>query len=227
MLAAALLFRASLDASQRGKAEPDPEDDAASLGEMTVGEQLEAAVRLRRRAKNAVEAVEQVSVEEGRVLRKRRLRLFQALSILFAIGCLLLLLRPILRGKDLLAGKPYRLSSSFAECHPEAHECGGNPRTRILFHTLDEESPWVEYDLGSVQRLSRIEVRNRTDDVTDRAVPLIVELGDEKRVWKQVARKNENFVEWTAKFPTASARYVRLRVDRRSALHLERVSARP
>ena len=94
-------------------------------------------------------------------------------------------------------------------------------RSKIFFHTNEDAQPWVEFDLLAPTAFSEVYVRNRTDSVPDRAVPLVIEVSDDETNWRAVARRDDTFRTWTASFPTLTARYVRLRVDRRSYLHLE------
>jgi hypothetical protein len=129
----------------------------------------------------------------------------------------------VLQGPDLALGRPWRASTQEFECHPQNNECGG-ARTAILFHTTEEDSPWVEIDLGAQRTLGRVQVVNREDCCPERAVPLIVEVGDDRTHWRPVARATEAFREWETNFAAVKARYLRVRVDRRSILHLVRVS---
>jgi hypothetical protein len=162
-----------------------------------------------------------------------RLRLERALRtglvLALSAGVALLLVWGLLRltrGPDLAAGKPWRTSSTGAVCTPAAETCGGS-RTRIFFHTTEEENPWLELDLLKPTPVSHVEVDNRADSDSDRAVPLRVELSlDGQRFWT-VAQIDEPFTTWNAAFTKQPARYVRLMVMRRSILHLERVSVRP
>jgi hypothetical protein len=108
------------------------------------------------------------------------------------------------------------------DCHPEQGECGG-VKTRIFFHTKDEENPWLRYDLGSKTYVSGLRIENRQDQEQARAVPLVVEVSDDGAGFKQVARREDEFSVWKPSFPKVSARYVRLRVARRSMLHLDDV----
>jgi hypothetical protein len=150
------------------------------------------------------------------------------LAIVIAVGVLLAYNAVVraMQGPDLAASKPWKASSKAFECHPKEMECGG-VRTSIFFHTAEEEKPWVEIDLGSPQTFGRLEVVNRDDCCSERAAPLVAEVSSDHEKWSEVARKPDTFREWTAKFNPTTARYVRLRVDRRSTLHLVRVSVRP
>ncbi len=128
-----------------------------------------------------------------------------------------------LRGPDLAEGKPWRTSSQSYECKPAERSCGGAV-TSILFHTQEQDQPWVVYDLGSKKKIARLEVVNRDDCCAERAAPLVFETSNDGEQFREVARTTEPFNEWETTFKPVTARYVRLRVDRRSYLHLNRVS---
>jgi hypothetical protein len=122
-------------------------------------------------------------------------------------------------GRNLAEGKPLRTSSSHPSCQP--HDCAD-----LLFHTMIEQNPWVEIDLAAARNIHRVEVSNRSDCCEERAVPLVVEISIDEKKWTEVARRNEQFSHWNARFPSVSARYVRLRVPRETALHLEAIAIR-
>jgi hypothetical protein len=58
-------------------------------------------------------------------------------------------------------------------------------------------------------------------------VPLIVEVSNDDQNFQEVVRRTEIFWTWRPSFPTQHARYLRLRVPRRSILHLEAVNVHP
>ena len=123
-------------------------------------------------------------------------------------------------------GVAWRASSTYPECDFARHQCGGRP-TDLIFHTLEEASPWVEFDLGKATSISQVAVTNIQDATyQDRAVPLLVEVSTDQTSWTQVARRDTNFVTWTATFPPTIARYVRLRVPRTTYFHLDDVQVR-
>jgi hypothetical protein len=126
---------------------------------------------------------------------------------------------------DLAAGKSWKTSSTYASCDPVRRRCGGQP-TAVFFHTAEDDSPWIEIDLGSPRTLGRIDVRNRMDCCQDRAVPLLVEVSEDESSWREIARKDESFMRWEGSFAPCEARYVRLRVPRKTFLHLEEVAIR-
>ncbi|MBL8938797.1 MAG: discoidin domain-containing protein [Archangium sp.] len=127
---------------------------------------------------------------------------------------------------DIAEGKPWVASSSWATCTPKAGRCG--PLTsRILFHTLDDDSPWFRIDLGEPKTMSGATIINRSDDVPERAVPLLIEVGDDGSTFREVARRESQFSVWRASFDPVKARFVRVRVPRKTWLHLEAVKIHP
>jgi hypothetical protein len=151
------------------------------------------------------------------MLRQRWLRLvFTGVILLgLVVGAQRLLLGP-----NLAEGKPFRTSSSWSGCATDA------PCRSLLFHTNPETNPWVEFDLGAPKSIRQVEIANRVDCCRDRAVPLIVEVGNDQARWTEVARRDTEFATWTAKFSAQTARYVRLRIPRDTALHLDSVVVR-
>lgn len=90
-------------------------------------------------------------------------------------------------------------------------------------HTQGEQNPWVQIDLGRKKVVSRVVVTNRLDGITERAVPLSIELSTNGRTYKEVARQTTDFKSWTATFPPTKTRYVRLTVLNATILHLNEV----
>lgn len=120
---------------------------------------------------------------------------------------------------------PWEASSKFpAEkgCESPHQECA---ETRFFFCTDNENRPWIRFDLGKTRSVSRVTVKNRTDcaGCAERAVPLVIEVSEDGENWKEIARQAETFEEWKAKFPPAQARWLRLRAEKRTFLHLQQV----
>ena len=151
----------------------------------------------------------------GRVVAQRWSRLAIIPTLIVAV---VIVVRTLALGPNLAAKAPFRTSSSWAGC--EADEAC----SALLVHTAGEDNPWVEFDLGAPKRVRRIDVRNRVDCCQDQAVPLVAEVGNDRQHWKQVGRREEIFSTWTAKFPPATVRYVRLRIARPAFLHLADVA---
>ena len=129
---------------------------------------------------------------------------------------------------DLAQGKPWRASSAnlgIPACTSPNQECAESHD--FFFHTNEEQKPWLEIDLGREQRFSAVRVENRKDCCTERASPLVVEVSSDQSHWHRVARKDSTFTSWLAKFAPVTARYVRVRIDKRESLHLQRVRVLP
>lgn len=142
-----------------------------------------------------------------------------------AFSFLLYELSLLIRGPDYALGRPWRASTSAFNCRPEKQSCGG-ATSSIFFHTKEEQRPWLEIDLGKPVSISEVIVHNRSDCCLDRAAPLSIEAGIDREHLAQIARREEPFDVWHARFKPQTARYVRLTVQRRSILHLERVEVR-
>lgn len=154
--------------------------------------------------------------------RRTILRWKRGMAVLAALLLLGAVVKVSLPKRSLAAGKKWRVSSAAVACKPSEHRCG-NATTDILFQTKQEKTPWFEVDLASVKSFSEVLVHNRTDSFPERAVPLVLELSDDQKSWREVARMKEPFQTWKVAVPGGKARYLRLRVDRTSILHLEGV----
>ena len=126
--------------------------------------------------------------------------------------------------RDWARGRPYKASSTYpvASCKSPDQECSESPF--FFFHTVEEERPWLEIDLGAKRRFSAVRVVNREDCCADRAVPLAFEVSNDRTKWHEVARRTETFNTWYADFAPISARYVRVMALKKSLLHLHRVA---
>jgi hypothetical protein len=191
---------------------------SAQLSEAQRAEEVRVLEQFARRTIDLLEVSE-------RDLRRRTLRRWAPIALLsgallLAVGGLFWVTR-----RDLAANRPWRTSSQLPDCDLTYNTCQGQS-VNIFFHTLEEESPWVEIDLGSVRTFSRIIVRNRRDCCQERAVPLAIEVSSDDSSFAEVARRRNVFEEWDAKFDPVHARYVRARALRRTFLHLEGISVR-
>ena len=190
------------------------------LAEHTELEQDLAASALKRAAVVVIDVRERPL----RALEALTLKAFAriVLTVLLIAGTVgaAIYLRP--QRPNIAAGKPWKASSSMFDCHPDQGECGG-AKTRIFFHTRDEHEPWLQYDLGTKTEISGLRIENRQDGEGGRAVPLVVEVSDDGKKFKEVARRDDEFSVWKPSFTTVSTRYVRLRVAKKSMLHLDEV----
>ena len=128
---------------------------------------------------------------------------------------------------DLAEGKAWRASSKFENlgCTSPNQECTESPS--LFFCTAEEKDPWIEFDLDSSKEISAVQADNRIDCCQDRAFPLIVEVSENHKHWKTVARRDSDFTTWRASFAPVKARWVRLRAQKVTFLHLSRVRILP
>jgi F5/8 type C domain len=121
---------------------------------------------------------------------------------------------------DLAAGKKWTASSK-QEIWADSGKITDEPGNAILFHTKEDDSPWLMIDLETPTSVASVDILNRQDCCGERAIPLVVELSNDGKTWREVARRDELFTQWKAAFSAQDARYVRLRVPRKTYLHLQ------
>ena len=156
----------------------------------------------------------------GRALVQRSVR--SGLAAVFLISVSVTVVTLVIgatAGPDLAAGKPWHVSST----NPSVAKASDH---EYLFHTQEEEDPWFEIDLKVPTQFAKVEVTNRRDCCPERAAPAIIEVSNDQKRWKEVSRRSDSYSKWTAKFAPVTARYVRVRVPRRSTLHLASVAVR-
>lgn len=124
---------------------------------------------------------------------------------------------------DLAEGKRWEASSAWG-AFPRVGVMAGEASIDGRFHTNDEQDPWMRLDLGEARRVHAIRIENRTNCCKERAIPLAIELSVDGENWKIVGYRRVLFDTIRQQFAAQEARYVRLRVDRHSVLHLRRVS---
>ena len=204
----------------RGSSSP-----AAALGPLEVQEQeATAAIEV---ARSLLARATEPETNVARLLRSRLWRVATTVGVLVAlvVGGVVGAQR-LRQAPDLTRGKPWRTSSTYRGFNPAAHASDGNS-TEVFFHTNEETPAWIEYDLQTPRVVHTVEVKNRTDCCSERAVPLVVETSNDRNQWTEVARRDEDFRTWVATVkPGPAVRYVRLRATRKTWLHLEKVSIR-
>jgi hypothetical protein len=145
-----------------------------------------------------------------------------AVALLVAAGTV-----PLLTGhpfsEDIAAGRPWVASSAFADHGALAGKIPKNRKRPHFFHTEEQDSPWLEIELARGSTVSGASIENRNDCCPWRAVPLVVEVSDDRTSWKEVARCTHTFDRCTVEFARQPARFLRLRVARKSILHLAAV----
>jgi hypothetical protein len=191
------------------------------LPELAERDQENAAMLLRHVAARAIQVRSKKKRAYELMALKRAMRIALAAVVLVVLALGVVALWP--EKRNIAAGKPWSTSSKLYDCHPQKKECGG-VETKMFFCTKEEASPWFQYDLGSKTSFSSMTIVNRQDGgVQARATPLIIEVSDDGKTFREVIRRTEEFSIWKPKFARQEARYVRLRVAKKSFLHLEAV----
>jgi len=194
------------------------------FAELPASERVAITRELRKLAESLLFKVgERTRVVQG-VLLQRAFRLSLLFLMVLLVGAGLVWERKTREERsDLARGAPWRASSKWedAGCSSPDQQCDNSPA--MFFHTKEEKDPWVEFDLGALRQVATVQVDNRVDCCMDRTIPLIVEVSDNHKRWRQVARRDTEFKTWRATFSPTSARWVRLRINRESLLHLARV----
>ena len=191
----------------------------ADYADLPAEDQVRWGRKLRIVAEGLLYGIEVTSGRYSPPWLSRALRIGSLLVLLVGIGWGAVAVREWMVELDNIArGKPWTISSVYPMgCRSPSQKCMESPS--FFFHTQEQQSPWIEFDLGTPQSFSSVKIRNREDCCSDRAVPLIIEVSSDGKKWKQLARKNEVFSTWQPEFPTAEGRWVRLRVAKKTMLH--------
>lgn len=126
-------------------------------------------------------------------------------------------------GPDVAIGREWQASSGWSAGAVRGRK-PESPSGAFFFSTEHELRPWWQVDLEQPRLVEAVSVHNRADCCRDRAVPLSILVSEDGRKWREVARRTEPFQRWLFQLPEpVKARFVRLRVERRSWLHLRDV----
>jgi len=197
----------------------------ADFAELPAEEQARQARDLLVFVRGLLTALETPRVRLDRLWLRRIVRSTGLVVLIAVITVSVLLFRAHQeRSRDLAIGRPYKTSSVYpgVGCKSPEQDCPESPF--YFFHTMDDDRPWIEFDLGGKRRVSAIKLVNREDCCAERAAPLAVEVSMDDKTWREVARRTEVFNTWYKEFPTVSARYVRVIGLHKSPLHLKRVA---
>jgi hypothetical protein len=126
------------------------------------------------------------------------------------------------RAKNLALNAPTRSSSTWKN-YTTTNGAVDGLRTGIGFHTDQQQGPWLEIDLGAVKTIKAVHVYNSLHCCEERANPLVIEVSNDRRSFRQVARHEGVFEKWVAKLPTTQTRYVRVTVPKETYLHLSEI----
>jgi hypothetical protein len=102
----------------------------------------------------------------------------------------------------------------------------GDRSTSYGFHSVENDAPWLSIDLGQRILIDRVKVFGRSDCCFDQSIPIVLEISDDGVNYREVATRTENFSDyspWVVPCQGAAARYVKLRVQRRTYLVVNEV----
>lgn len=199
------------------------------FADLEASEQNRLALKLRELTETLTASLDAAQSELDRLWLQRLLRLAALVAVV--AGLVLLVVKASTWSEaeaDLARDAMWRASSVYGPepgCKPPAQECASSPNFFIA--TNEEENPWLVFDLESPKSVSAVRVDNRIDCCQDRANPLVIEVSDDEKTWKEVARRTSDFNTWKATFPTVKTRYVRLRILKKTNLNLSRVRILP
>lgn len=164
--------------------------------------------------------------EVRRLEAQRRSRpWWTVVTLLIALAMAVVAVRKVIAPRNLADGKTFTASSAFTGF--KASGIVNIPVEYDVFvHTREEESPWLKLDLGAVENFRTIEIGNRTDCCRERLAPLVVEGSEDGEAWRELARRTDEFSDWTIALLPTKARYLRFTIPRRTYLHLARISVR-
>jgi hypothetical protein len=123
-------------------------------------------------------------------------------------------------------GKPVHASSRRAGT-PDGHDLvDGDIGNSYGVQTNTEENPSVVIDLEGPYSIDRVNLHNRVDGWFDDSLPLVVEVSLDGLHYDEIGRREQHFdanPPWVVEGRGRPARYVRVRVARRSYLALSEV----
>ncbi len=128
--------------------------------------------------------------------------------------------QPLLSDRALL-----RLSTTSHWDHPEAygHVLDGLSPTEA-FHTAEEKAPWAEVALSGMAEVSAVYIGNRPGNA-GRLVPFVVEISEDGKTWREVARDDQVRDAYRITFAPVKAQHVRVRCQpkEKTFLHLRKL----
>lgn len=198
------------------------------FAELPASEQAALCQGLRKLAESLIVKVDQPARGVQKILRQRAIRMGLLLCVLGAAGFGLVSLQRAREARnDLALSATWTTSSSMpgGGCTSPAQQCAESPG--FFFHTMEEKNPWIEFDLGSEREISAVVLESRPDCCAGRGIPISVDISEDHKTWKSVARQDTDFKTWRASFSTSKARYVRLQAQKVTYLHLNRVRILP
>jgi hypothetical protein len=156
----------------------------------------------------ALALAEPLAIDAGRLRRAVLLRGLKLTAVVLV--ALVSMAWALSRTSNLALHRSVVVSSRSPQHGVEPSRVVDGKRRNLGFHSDDQGQKHVTVDLGSVQRIRRVDVFNRADCCQERAVPLALEVSRDGREFRQLLVRLDPFSLWKAEFPATEARYVRL-----------------
>jgi hypothetical protein len=196
------------------------------FAELPASEQAALLIELRKLAQALLVKLDERSITLDAIYLERAWRLGLLALLLLCVALTPAGVKKLIEARsELIAGKAWRTSSKLdgGGCTSPAQTCTESPS--FFFHTAEESSPWVEFDLGANRKISKVRVDNRLDCCADRANPIVVEVSTDQKHWRKASRHDGEFTSWEAEFAPVEGRYLRVRALKQTYLHLASVRA--
>ena len=129
-----------------------------------------------------------------------------------------------LSGKNISKGAKISYSSTDPKWAPKADTMLTSMSGEYSCHTFQEDNPYLIVDLGGEREVSGAKIYNRTNTMSERAIPLVMLVSKDGKNWAQVWKTDVLRPVWTAVLDSPQkARFVKIMVARNSILHLRGV----
>jgi hypothetical protein len=170
--------------------------------------------------------VADIEVVEQRLARVRGLRIVRWIAAAAVLALVAVGLRTVwdrtTSGKNLAPSARITASSEDRWIAGTKGVVDGD-MTTFGFHTKVEDEPWLLFDFGSPRTVKKLEIYNRLDCCGDQTYPLMVEVSDDGRTFRELDRRTKYFTVWSTRVAPTKTRYVRLRVLKHAQFHLNEV----
>ena len=129
-----------------------------------------------------------------------------------------------LSGKNISKGAKISYSSTDPKWAPKADTMLTSMSGEYSCHTFQEDNPYLIVDLGGEREVSGAKIYNRSNTMSERAIPLVMLVSKDGKNWAQVWKTDVLRPVWTAVLDSPQkARFVKIMVARNSILHLRGV----
>ncbi len=199
------------------------ESDSESVDDLASSKRAERPDQLRETTEALLIALAE-PLDKLRVIQSSRARrLWVSVGLLLALTVLAVVFWPNPPpGPNIALGKPWE-SSSVLSGFTRTGTLTETPDQDFFFSTQRQKAPHLIVDLGPGATIIGWELTNRRECCFDRAIPLSVAVSDDKKEWREIAKRTDPFFQWRHLIEPTQARYLRIQVEKQSWLHLYEV----